>query len=66
MTTQEIIQTVRKHLGGPMESSARVCLADAIKLYDNGELSLARQRAIKSLLYSIGIFEVEKLLSKQA
>jgi hypothetical protein len=38
-----------------MESSARLCLADAIRLYDDGQYDEARARALKSLKYSIGI-----------
>lgn len=38
-----------------MESSARLCLADAVALKDSGDYEHARQRAIKSLAYSVGI-----------
>jgi hypothetical protein len=38
-----------------MESSARLCLADAIELYDAGDFEAAKRRALKSLAYSIGI-----------
>ncbi len=55
MTTHQIIIEARKHIGGQMESSARLCLSDAIQLYDKGAHDSARQRAIKSLAYSVGI-----------
>lgn len=56
MTTEKIIILARKHLGGTMESSARLCLADAIRFQDSGELDLARMRAVESLRYSVGVF----------
>lgn len=57
MTTQQVIVTARKHVanGAAMESSARLCLADAVRLADDGDLQYARARAIDSLRYSIGI-----------
>ena len=55
MTTLNIIRLARKHLGGEMESSARLCLAQAIELYDNGELESARWHALRSLRYSLGV-----------
>lgn len=46
----------RLHLGkGTMESSARLCLADAVRLFDDGEYDRAQERALKSLAYSVGI-----------
>lgn len=45
----------RKYLGGQMESSARLCLADAIRSYDAGDYKAARTRAVASLRYSVGI-----------
>lgn len=56
MNTNQVITLARKHLGGEMESSARLCLADAVELESKGELEFAKQRAVKSLAYSIGIF----------
>lgn len=57
MNTDEVITLARKHVGNGavMESSARVCLADAVRLRDEGKLDLAKTRALKSLAYSIGI-----------
>lgn len=55
MNLNKILTLARKHLGGAMESSARVCLADAIRFQDLGDYDLAARRALKSLAYSIGI-----------
>lgn len=55
MNAEKTIILARKHLGGDMESSARLCLADAISLYDKGDTEYAKKRALESLRYSIGI-----------
>ena len=56
MTTDKVMALARKHLGkGNMESSARLCMADAVHLQERGFLEYARKRALKSLSYSIGI-----------
>jgi hypothetical protein len=51
-----IIQVARKHVGNgaSMESSARLCLADAIRHHDDGNWHRADMHAIKSLAYSVG------------
>ena len=54
MTTQKVIILARKLLGGAMESSARLCLADAIKLADAGRFEDAKRRALRSIAYSVG------------
>lgn len=57
MTANQTIITARKHLGsGQMDSSARLCLADAIALQADGDLDAAKARALRSLAYSVGIF----------
>lgn len=57
MAVSKIIILARKHLGtGVMDSSARLCLADAIALADKGDFEHAKQRALKSLSYSVGVF----------
>lgn len=58
MTTDKTIILARKHVGNgaAMESSARLCLADAVELQAEGKLDYAKARAIKSLAYSVGIF----------
>ena len=55
MNTSEVIALARKHLGGGMESSARICLSDAVNLLDGGDLFSAKERALKSLAYSVGV-----------
>jgi hypothetical protein len=60
MTTDKTMALARKHLGkGNMESSARVCLADAIHLQERGLLDYARKRALSSLAYSVGVFHTD-------
>lgn len=56
MDTKTAITLARKHLGGEMESSALLCLSDAIRLYDDGDYKGASRRALKSLAYSVGVF----------
>lgn len=47
----------RHHLGkGDMESSARLCLAEAVKAHDDGNYAAAWTWAAKCLKYSVGIF----------
>ena len=56
MNTKDVIILARKHVhDGSMPSSAELCLADAIRLYDDGLWVDAKSRAIKSLAYSVGI-----------
>ena len=56
INAEKAIILARKNLGGEMESSARFCLADAVRLYDEGKHDYAKQWAIRSLSYSVGIF----------
>jgi hypothetical protein len=53
----DVIAIARRHVdnGAPMESSARLCLADAVVLNNHGEIGRARGRALRSLAYSIGV-----------
>lgn len=56
MSIEQTMAMARKYLGtGTMDSSARLCMADAVRLYDEGQLDEARARALASLRYSIGI-----------
>lgn len=50
------LDLARKHVGNgsPMGSSARVCLADAVRHHDAGNLKQADLHALRSLAYSIG------------
>ena len=61
MTAAQTIVVARKHIGNgaAMESSARLCLKDAIELYDAGHLDAAKVRAIRSLGYSVGVFHAD-------
>jgi phosphoribosylaminoimidazole-succinocarboxamide synthase len=54
MDTKQVIALARKH--STNSSSARVCLADAIEHFDNGRLSDAKDRALHSLAFSVGVF----------
>ena len=58
MKTDKVIILARKHVGNgsAFESSARVCLEDAVALSAEGKLDAAKARAIKSLAYSVGEF----------
>lgn len=59
-TTSEAIRLARKHIGsGEMVSSARLALADAISLEAEGKLDLAKDRALDSLAYSVGVFHAD-------
>jgi hypothetical protein len=51
------IVLARKHIGeAEMGSSARLCLADAIRLFDEGDHEAAQARALRSLQFSVGMF----------
>lgn len=54
MNVNETIILARKHVG--TNSSARLCLSDAIRCYENGLLVSAKKRALDSLRHSIGVF----------
>ncbi len=58
MTVQQIIALARKHVGAnpSMESSARLCLFDAVTCNDEADYPAAKRRALQSLAYSIGVF----------
>lgn len=49
------ITLARKHLGGDLESSARLCLEDAIRFFEEGDYERAKKRATDSLRYSVGV-----------
>jgi hypothetical protein len=55
------IVLARKHVGNgaAMDSSARLCLADAVALFDAGDFDGAKARAIKAIAYSVGIFHAD-------
>lgn len=57
LTCNDVIVLARAHVADKPEneSSARLCLADAVALYDLGDFVYARARALRSLAYSCGI-----------
>ena len=60
MTVNEILVLARKHVKkGKAKTSANLCLQDAEKLYASGDYDHARERAIKSLEYSVGCFHAD-------
>jgi len=57
MNAHETIILARKHLGtGVMDSSARLCLSAAILLHEEGHLMRSKDRALRSIAYSVGYF----------
>lgn len=61
MNVSQVIILARRHIGNgaAMDSSARLCLEDAVSLADAGELDAAKVRALKSLAYSVGILHAD-------
>ena len=58
MTAHQTIILARKYVMlniAPMQSSAALCLSDAVKLYDDGALDRAKDRAIRSLAFTVGV-----------
>jgi hypothetical protein len=58
MNAHQIIILARKHVmqgGAPMQFSAELCLSDAIAQHNKGALDRAKERAVKSLAYAVGI-----------
>lgn len=55
------IKLARKHVGNgaEMESSARLCLSDAINRFDEDQMDSAHWHACRSLRYSVGIFSAD-------
>ena len=56
-TTDYVIRRARLNINAKhaMDSSARLCLSDAVALANNGDYDGARIRALKSIAYSVGI-----------
>jgi len=57
MNSYEVIQLAKKHVDSTavMQYSAKLCLADAVRLQYQGKCAEARNRAVKSLAYSVGV-----------
>lgn len=53
LDTNKVLTLARQHLG--TNSSARACMADAVKAHDSGDLNLAARWALRSLAHSVGI-----------
>ena len=58
MSAKKTLVLARKHVanGAPMASSAALCIADAQTLLDAGFEKMAKNRALKALAYSVGIW----------
>ena len=61
MNTHKVIALARKNVDATPanESSARLCLEDAVNLYNKADFKHAKKRAIDSLRYSVGIFHAD-------
>jgi len=61
MNASQVIVLARKHVGNgaAMDSSARMCLADAVSLFDKENHEAAKRRAVDALRYSVGIFHAD-------
>jgi hypothetical protein len=65
LTVTQLLAIARSHIGNgaAMDSSARLCLADAVRLADNGDFVNARNRAVTALKYSVGVFHSDYQLA---
>lgn len=63
MNVNETIILARKHVG--TDSSARLCLSDAIRCYEDGLLDAAKNRALDSLKHSVGVFHKDYQRARQ-
>lgn len=66
MNSYDVIQLARKHAanGSAMQSSAQLCLKDAEALQHKNQCASARNRAVKSLEYSVGIFHPDYIAAR--
>lgn len=57
MNTFDLVNLARKHAsnGSDMQSSAMLCLQDALSLFAQNKFAEARSRSLASLRYSIGV-----------
>lgn len=67
MSIETAILIAIQNLGGAMESSARLCISDAIRLNQAGDFKNAYNRVLESLKYSVGIFheDYQEVLANQ-
>ena len=58
---ERAIRLARKHVdnNSKMESSARLCLSDALNCFENQRFEYAYASAMRSLAYSVGIFHAD-------
>jgi hypothetical protein len=58
---KKAIILARKHIGNGalMDSSARVCLNDALRAIEREDYRAAKMWALSSLAYSVGIFHAD-------
>lgn len=60
LTMDAALRLARKHVDkGDMSSSARLALRDAVTLAAKGDFTRAKERALKSLSYSVGMFHAD-------
>ena len=60
LTVEQVIAIAEGHIGeGAMVGSARLALADAKRLLEEGEEGPAYSRALNSLAYSVGVFHTD-------
>lgn len=66
MNAYEVIQLAEKHAanGSEMQTSAQMALADAKALQKLGKCTSARNRAVQSLQYSVGVFHPDYQATK--
>lgn len=57
MNTDQVIILARQHSAA--NDSAKLCLADAVALRDEGCLDAAKRRALTSLQHSVGVFHAD-------
>lgn len=62
--SDKVFRLARKHLGD--NSSARACMADAMRQQSEGNLDLAIKWALRSLAHSIGICSPDYALAFKA
>lgn len=68
MTLNALLALARKHLSAAngMNSSARLCLADAVLLRDEGDFVRSIERAMDSLRYSVGSFHPDYVRAEKS
>jgi hypothetical protein len=62
LNTSAVIALARKHVLADevaMRSSAEHCLAEALSAQEKGSLEYAKQWALRSLKYSVGVFHAD-------